>query len=194
MDTITSCEKGRVAGAEGLIGECSAAQVVVGGRVFVSVPLIACARCGFPSCCATAIQVPLRGATTSIAWGIRNAVRVNWCLSLCSFFAESRAYRRLGYGWIVWMVGYGSSASSRLASYRGVLSRFVSSAGRYRDSYGRRGSNGGRVVEGGTEENGRRTLECYPCAGCEKTVRRRGCRPGRRRAGYAAVVVGSRQQ
>jgi hypothetical protein len=38
------------------------------------------------------------------------------------------------------MVGYGSSASSRLASYRGVLSRFVSSAGRYRDSYGRWGS------------------------------------------------------
>ena len=25
------------------------------------------------------VQVPLRGATTSIAWDVRNAVRVNWC-------------------------------------------------------------------------------------------------------------------
>ena len=48
-------------------------------------------------------------------------------VSVCSFLAESRAYRRLGCGWIVWMVGYGSSASSRLASYGGVLSRVVSS-------------------------------------------------------------------
>jgi hypothetical protein len=45
-------------------------------------------------------------------------------VSVCSFLAESRAYKRLGCGW---MVGYGSSASSRLASYSGVLSRVVSS-------------------------------------------------------------------
>jgi hypothetical protein len=43
-------------------------------------------------------------------------------VSVCSFLAESRAYRRLGCGWIVRMVGYGSSAS-----YSGVLSRVVSS-------------------------------------------------------------------
>jgi hypothetical protein len=130
VDTITSCEKGRVAGAEGLIGECSAAQVVVRGRVFVSVPLIACARCGFPSCCATAVQVPLRGATTSIAWGIRNAVRVNWCLSLCSFFCRESGVQASrirvdcvdGWIWIVRLV------SSRLVSWRVVSFRFVGGA------------------------------------------------------------------
>jgi hypothetical protein len=126
VGTLTSCENGRVAGAEGLIGKCSATQVVVEGRVFVSVPVIAYANAASRAAVRRAVQVPLRGATASIAWGFRNAVRVDWCMSLCSFFAESRAYKRLGYGWVAWMVGYGSLASSGLASYRGVLSRFVS--------------------------------------------------------------------
>lgn len=107
-------------------------------------------------------------------------------VSLCSFLAESRMYRRLGCGRYVWMVRRGSFASSRIAACCLVWSRLVSfRPGCWsRDSYGREWSNGGR---------GRRTDTAIPVQGTRRLYGD-GCRSGRGRAGYAAVVVSSRQR
>jgi hypothetical protein len=129
VGTLTSCENGRVAGAEGLIGKCSGTQVVVGDRVFVSVPNDRLCECGFPSCRATggSSATARRNNVHSVGFpkcGARQLVYV-----LVFFFCRESGVQasriRVGCmdGWI-WAVRL---VWSRLVSWRGVLSRIVSS-------------------------------------------------------------------
>jgi hypothetical protein len=73
-------------------------------------------------------------------------------VSVCSFLAESRAYRRLGCGWIVWIWVV------RLVWWRVVSCRVVRGGIVIRMVGG--WSNGGRGRHAGGW-----TPECYPCAG-----------------------------
>lgn len=84
-------------------------------------------ECGFPSCCATAIQVPLRGATTSIAWDSRMRCASIGVGVIFSWSKSGVRASRMRVGWVDGWVWVGRLVSSRLASYAGVLSRVVSS-------------------------------------------------------------------
>jgi len=178
--TLTSCEKGRVAGAEGLIEEkfCSTSCRGRPGVQFGS--SIVYANAASRAVVRPLIQVPLRGATTSIAWVLRNAVRVNWCKCVlsCRESGVQASEKRVGY-MDGWMRAF-RLVSSRIIAYCLVSFR----PGPGRDSYGRESSNGGigRRLEANIPVPGARRLYGDGNAG------RAGIRAGQGRAGYAAVV------